>query len=41
MRLRQKSSLNHHKLSFWKDMKVDELAGNLMREERDVMESYN
>jgi predicted metal-binding protein len=31
----------HEKLTFWKDMKMDELAGDLKREDRDVMESYN
>jgi len=31
----------HEKLTFWKAMKMDELAGDLMREDRDVMESYN
>lgn len=31
----------HEKLTFWKDMKMEELAGDLMREDRDVMESYN
>jgi predicted metal-binding protein len=31
----------HEKLSFWNDMKMEELAGELMREDRAVMESYN
>jgi hypothetical protein len=31
----------HQKLSFWKDMEMEELAGDLMREDRKIMESYN
>jgi len=31
----------HNKLSFWKDMKMEEVAGNLMKEERVIMEDYN
>jgi hypothetical protein len=31
----------YEKLTFWKAMKMEELAWDLMREERDVMESYN
>ena len=29
------------KLSFWKKAGMDELAGDLLREDRKVMESYN
>lgn len=29
------------KLSFWKDMNMEELAGPLMKEDRAVMEAYN
>ena len=28
-------------LSFWKKMNMEEIAGELMREERQIMESYN
>jgi predicted metal-binding protein len=31
----------HEKLSFWKSVNMDELAGDLMREDRGIMESYN
>lgn len=32
---------NHEKLSFWKKMRMDEVAGDLMKEDRTVMEAYN
>lgn len=32
---------SHSKLSFWDEEKMKELAGPLMDEQRDVMESYN
>ncbi len=31
----------HQKLPFWRDMKMEELAGDLMKEDRKIMESYN
>jgi len=31
----------HEKLFFWKDMNMEELAGDLMREDRAIMKSYN
>lgn len=31
----------HKKLSFWVETNMKELAGDLMKESRDVMESYN
>jgi predicted metal-binding protein len=31
----------HQSLPFWKDMNMDELAGDLMKEDKVVMESYN
>lgn len=31
----------HQKLPFWKDMKMEELAGDLMNEDRAIMEAYN
>jgi predicted metal-binding protein len=31
----------HFKLSFWEKMKMEELAGDLIREDRKIMESYN
>lgn len=31
----------HSKLSFWEKMKMEELAGDLIREDRKIMESYN
>ena len=31
----------HNKLSFWKDMKMEEVAGNLMKEDKVIMEAYN
>jgi len=31
----------HQKLSFWKKMKMDEIAGHLMREDKKIMETYN
>ncbi|MBP1766593.1 MAG: hypothetical protein H6P98_708 [Candidatus Aminicenantes bacterium] len=31
----------HDKLPFWKDMNMEELAGDLMKEDRRIMESYN
>ncbi len=31
----------HRKLSFWKNTSMEELAGDLMKEDRTVMESYN
>jgi predicted metal-binding protein len=32
---------NHKKLSFWKNMSMDELAGDLMKEDQKIMEAYN
>ncbi|MGZ5514763.1 MAG: CGGC domain-containing protein, partial [Candidatus Aminicenantales bacterium] len=31
----------HQKLPYWKDMKMEEIAGDLMKEDRAVMEAYN
>jgi predicted metal-binding protein len=31
----------HKKLPFWKDTNMEELAGDLMKEDKAVMESYN
>mgnify|MGYP001170216809 FL=1 len=31
----------HQKLPFWRGMKMEELAGDLMKEDRKIMESYN
>jgi len=31
----------HEKLSFWKDAKMEEIAGDLMKEDRAVQEAYN
>lgn len=31
----------HQKLSFWDKMKMEELAGGLMREDKQIMEAYN
>jgi predicted metal-binding protein len=31
----------HRKLPFWKNMNMEELAGDLMKEDKVVMESYN
>jgi len=31
----------HEKLSFWKKMNMEELAADLMKEDRAVMKSYN
>src|SRR4030043_930958 len=31
----------HKKLPFWKDINMEELAGDLMKEDKTVMESYN
>lgn len=31
----------HEKLPFWKATKMDELAGDLMNEDRSIMEAYN
>ena len=31
----------HSKLSFWKKMRMEELAGELMREDRKIMEAFN
>lgn len=31
----------HQKLPFWKDMKMEDLAGELMSEDRKIMEAYN
>jgi hypothetical protein len=31
----------HKKLPFWKDINMEELAGDLMKEDKAVMESYN
>ena len=32
---------NHEKLPFWKQDKMEEIAGDLMRENRRIMEEYN
>jgi len=32
---------NHEKLPFWKQAKMEEIAGGLMAEDRLVMENYN
>jgi predicted metal-binding protein len=31
----------HEQLPFWKEMKMEELAGDLMKEDRKIMEAYN
>lgn len=31
----------HQKLSFWEDTNMEELAGDLMREDRTIMNNYN
>ncbi|MFC2167600.1 CGGC domain-containing protein [Acidobacteriota bacterium] len=31
----------HSNLSFWKKMKMEEITGDLMRENKDIMEAYN
>jgi len=31
----------HNKLSFWKKMNMEEIAGDLMREDKKIMETYN
>lgn len=31
----------HDKLSFWKKMNMEEIAGDLMAEDREIMKSYN
>ena len=31
----------HLKLPYWSDMKMEEIAGDLMKEDRAVMEAYN
>ncbi len=31
----------HQKLTFWKQSKMEEIAGHLMREDKKVMEAYN
>lgn len=31
----------HSRLPFWKNTKMEELAGDLMKEDRTIMESYN
>ena len=31
----------HQKLPYWKDMNMAEIAGDLMKEDRAVMEAYN
>ncbi len=31
----------HNKLSFWEKMKMEEIAGGLMAEDREIMKSYN
>lgn len=31
----------HERLPFWENMKMEQLAGDLMKEDRAVMESYN
>lgn len=31
----------HQRLPFWKNMKMEELAGDLMNEDRSIMEAYN
>ena len=31
----------HNQLSFWKKMDLEAIAGNLMKENKDIMETYN
>jgi len=31
----------HQKLSFWKNLRMEDIAGDLMDEDRQIMESYN
>ncbi|MCR4396921.1 MAG: CGGC domain-containing protein [Candidatus Saccharicenans sp.] len=31
----------HEQLPFWKEMRMEELAGDLMKEDRQIMEAYN
>ena len=31
----------HYKLSFWKRMNMEEIAGDLMKEDKKIMEAYN
>jgi hypothetical protein len=31
----------HQELDFWKNMRMDALAGELMEEDRRIMEAYN
>ena len=31
----------HQKLSFWEKMKMEEIAGHLMQEDKKIMEAYN
>ncbi len=31
----------HNKLSFWKRMNMEEIAGDLMKEDKKIMEAYN
>ncbi len=31
----------HEKLSFWKNMNMEEIAGHLMKEDRSIMKAYN
>ena len=31
----------HQKLSFWKNLRMEDMAGDLMDEDRQIMESYN
>ena len=31
----------HEKLSFWKNMNMEEIAGQLMKEDRSIMKAYN
>jgi len=31
----------HEQLPFWKEMKMEELAGDLMKEDKKIMEAYN
>ena len=31
----------HENLSFWQKTKMEDIAGGLMKEDREIMESYN
>jgi hypothetical protein len=31
----------HNKLSFWKKMNMEEISGDLMKEDKKIMEAYN